>query len=138
MHGGNTVAAQYADVPAFATYHVHTNLHFFKYGQVLEKTVRVRTADQAAIVHDCRTDKDVVRVPFPAPWNTDLLGTLTNDGVFQLRSKGQIYRRGPSVSNVEPLKYGAAVKRDNFVVARAVKAYTPLPSSMMPANGSRI
>lgn len=72
MHCANTIAAQYAKVPSFATYTVHTKLLLFKKDESFDRRVSVRTADQVAVVFDERTNKDELRAPFPAPPNLEV------------------------------------------------------------------
>ena len=123
MHCANTVAAHYADVPPFATYHVHTDLHFLKKDSVFEKTVSVRLGDQVAIVHDEKTNSDVLRPPFPAPPNLDFLGTFQMSGFLKSDYGGKHTDIDFRFANVEPVRYEETVRRDNVVVARALKGY---------------
>jgi len=58
MRCANTVAAQYAKVPSFATYTVQTKLLLFKKDESFDRRVSVRTADQVAVVFDERTSKE--------------------------------------------------------------------------------
>src|ERR1700694_4996044 len=85
MHCANTVAAQYAKVPPFATYDVHTKFHLFKKDNEFDRRVSVRTADQVAIVFDERTNKDALKAPFPAPPNLDPLGISKCKGPPRVR-----------------------------------------------------
>jgi len=125
MHCANTVAAQYAKVPPFATYTVHTKLHLFKKDESFDRRVSVRTADQVAVVLDERTSRDELKAPFPAPPNLDPLAT------FKLRAKA-MYATGDGphrdldmrISNIDPLRYSNKEHSDANVVARAVRGYS--------------
>jgi len=127
MHCANTVAAQYAKVPPFATYDVHTKLHMLKKDDAFDRRVSVRTADQVAVVFDDRTKKEKLDAPFPAPPNLDPLAHFKLMGAFILKIGGG---SGPhrdlafSVSNVDPLTYETTIKSDANVVARAVRGYS--------------
>src|SRR6185312_1716799 len=100
----NATAAVYAKCPPFASYHVKTNLFFFKKDTVIERDITVRTADQVAVVYDAATKKDSLKPPFPAPPNFDGLSNYEASGTFSA-SMGGDRDLDFRIGNIMPLTY---------------------------------
>src|SRR5471032_152860 len=118
----NATAAVYAKCPAFATYHVKTNLFFFNKDTVIERDVTVRTADQVAVVYDATTKKDSLKPPFPAPPNFDGLSNYAASGTFSASTSGSRdvdFRIG----NIMPLTYRDIATHAD-AVAKSIRGYS--------------
>jgi len=118
----NATAAIYQKCPAFATYHVRTNLHFVKGDATIDRDVTVRTADQVAVVFDERTKKETLEAPFPAPPNFEALASYTARGTFSYTLGGNNRDVDFRIENVTPLTY-RDIPTHADAVARSVRGY---------------
>jgi hypothetical protein len=120
----NATAAVYAKCPAFATYHVHTNLHFLQKDTVIERDISVRSADQVAVVYDDATKKDSLKAPFPAPPNFDGLSKFDSQGTFSATvGRGSNLGVDFRIENIAPLMYHDVPSHAD-AVAKSIRGYS--------------
>jgi hypothetical protein len=120
MAVANATAAIYQKCPAFATYHIHTDLHASNRETLFERDMTVRTDDQVTVVYSGRNSE--LGSPFPASPNYNPFGLSWISGDFTDPNKGVRDTIDFKIVNPRPKIFQSSPSNAD-AVARSIRGY---------------